>query len=272
MSARTLLAEAALHAPQLFAAVEASVNTGRSVQGTLALSADAWAEIDGQAIDTAIMEKSRNLQVIKVSAGWSDLGDWNAIWRESQKDQNGLVTTGKSVGIDCRNSLLRSSDRDGPQLVGIGLTDMVAVATRDSVLVTSRERAQDVRMAASLGLADFGALQCPHVDKPWGSFDILGGGLRYQVKRLTVKPGGQLSLQSHRFRAEHWVVVQGKALVTRGDDVQEIETSGSVYVEKGQVHRLENRTDQALVLIEVQIGAHIAEDDIKRYADAYGRA
>jgi len=272
MSARTLLQEAAEHTPVLLKAVRASVGAGSSNDGKLLLQAEAWQAVESHAIDTAIMEKSRNLRVIKISAGWSDLGDWNAIWRESAKDQTGVVAVGDVASISCRNSLLRSSDVDGPHLVGIGLDDMVAVATRDSVLVTPRNRAQDVRLATSFGLTDRGSANPSHTEKPWGSFDILGAGAGYQIKRLTVLPGGQLSLQSHRFRSEHWVVVQGTASVTRGTESSDIEVDGAIYIPKGIVHRLENRSEQTLVLVEVQIGAHIAEDDIVRYVDAYGRA
>ncbi|MEO8529832.1 MAG: mannose-1-phosphate guanylyltransferase/mannose-6-phosphate isomerase, partial [Deltaproteobacteria bacterium] len=207
MSARTILAEAALHCPDLLRAVRHSVEAGLQSNERMLVDEAAWEGVESEPIDKAIMEKSQNLRVIKVSAGWSDLGDWNAIWRESQKDPNGVVATGKATAIDCQDSLLRSSDVDGPHLVGIGLNQMIAVATRDSVLVTPRNRAQDVRLGAALNVRNFD-ITGPLVSemKPWGGFEILASGLGYQVKRLTVEPGAKLSLQSHRFRSEHWVV------------------------------------------------------------------
>ena len=271
MKAQTILDEARRYDPDLYDGVIAACRAGAKDSDTIRPGVAEWHDLQDQQIDKAIMELSRKLSVVKVAAGWDDLGDWNAVWRESARDAAGVSVTGDAVAIGCKDSLLRSEGMGSPRLVGIGLNDMVAVATPDAVLVVPRARSQDVRLAtlqpAKAAEAD------PHVvHKPWGSFEVLDHGPHYQVKRLDVAPGGRLSLQSHRHRSEVWSVARGTALVTAGNEVMTLRRGESITIGRGVVHRLENATTEPLSIIEVQSGAYLGEDDITRHEDIYGRA
>ena len=218
------------------------------------------------------MERSDNLMVVPFRAGWSDLGDWDAIWRESASDATGVVTAGHTTAIDCTDTLLRA-EMDNQELVGIGLDNIIAVAMPDAVLVADRSRSQDVKNAV-VALRQKQAIQADAFLKdhrPWGWFETLALGDRFQVKRIVVKPGGILSLQSHVHRAEHWIVVSGTAKVTVGDDVKLLSENQSVYIPLGAIHRMENPGKLPMTLIEVQTGAYLGEDDIVRYEDLYSR-
>jgi len=221
-------------------------------------------------IDYAIMEKAGNLAVMPYGGAWSDLGDWQAIWRAGARDASGNLAGERAMALDCSGTLLHS---DGPRLVGVGLENMVAVATGDAVLVAPRDQSQRVKEAVAAlrveGAAEADAFPADH--RPWGRFESLARGDRFQVKRIVVKPGGVLSLQSHHHRAEHWIVVQGTAKVTIGDEVRLISENESVYVPLGARHRLENPGKLEMVLIEVQTGSYLGEDDIVRHEDAYAR-
>jgi len=218
------------------------------------------------------MEKADNLAVVPYGGSWSDLGGWDAVWRESGPNDDGVVTFGPSTAIDCTDSLLRAED--GQQaLVGIGLTDIIAVAMPDAVLVAHRDRAQDVKLAVE-ALRKQGAVQAdtlPRDFRPWGWFESLALGGRFQVKRIHVHPGAALSLQSHHHRSEHWIVVEGTARVTIGDNMTLISENQSVYIPIGAKHRLENPGKVPMVLIEVQTGSYLGEDDIIRHDDIYAR-
>jgi mannose-1-phosphate guanylyltransferase/mannose-6-phosphate isomerase len=218
------------------------------------------------------MEKAENLVVVSYNSKWSDLGGWDTVWMDGDKDQSNNVTTGTAHAVDCHNSLLRSVS-SSQQLVGIGLDEMIAIAMPDAVLVAHKERAQDVKRVVSLlkanGVSQAEALPKDH--RPWGSFEILTTGNGFQVKRIHVQPGAALSLQSHEHRSEHWVVVEGTAKVMIDDTVQTVKEGQSAYVPLGSKHRLENLGRQPLVLIEVQIGTYLGEDDIVRYEDIYSR-
>ena len=218
------------------------------------------------------MERSTNLVVVPFSAGWSDLGDWNSIWRVSQADDRGVVTTGPATAIDCDGVLLRA-ESPSQTLVGIGLENIVAVAMQDAVLVADLSRAQDVKKAVDiLKLQDAKqATEFPKDHRPWGWFETLVLGDRFQVKRIVVHPGAALSLQSHVHRAEHWIVVAGTAKVTIDDRVQLIAENQSVFIPLGAKHRMENPGKVEMVLIEVQTGVYLGEDDIIRYEDVYAR-
>jgi len=223
-------------------------------------------------IDYAVMEKAGNLSVVPYGGAWSDLGGWDAVWREAGPDAQGVVTHGAATAIDCRDSLLRS-EPEGPQIVGIGVSDLIAVAMPDAVLVAHRDRAQDVKLAVA-SLKARGAPEAetfPRDHRPWGWFESLAIGGRFQVKRIVVKPGAALSLQSHHHRAEHWIVVEGTARVTIGETTQLVTENQSVYIPLGTRHRLENPGKLPLTLIEVQTGAYLGEDDIIRYEDVYAR-
>ena len=206
------------------------------------------------------------------AAGWSDLGGWDSVWRESGPDENGVVATGNATALDCRDTLLRS-ESEGLEVVGIGLEGIIAIAMPDAVLVADKSRAQDVKQAVA-ALKAKGATQAtmfPKDHRPWGWFESLVLGPRFQVKRIMVHPGAALSLQSHHHRSEHWIVVEGTAKVTVNDEVKLVSENQSVYIPLGATHRMENPGKVPMVLIEVQTGSYLGEDDIIRYEDVYAR-
>ena len=271
-SVRTILAAFEAHAPDMVDAVRKAVDQGRPDLGFLRLDPEAWSGLEDISIDYAVMERADNLSVVPFSAGWSDLGGWDAVWHESGPDADGVVTSGAATAIDCTNTLLRSED-DGLEVVGIGLKDVIAVAMPDAVLVADASRAQEVKKAVSV-LREKGARQAesfPKDHRPWGWFESLVLGDRFQVKRIHVHPGAALSLQSHHHRSEHWIVVEGTARVIVGDEEKLVSENESVYVPLGAVHRMENPGKLPMVLIEVQTGAYLGEDDIIRYEDVYAR-
>lgn len=259
-------------APAILDGVSAALGAAERDLGFTRLAPEAWAELDDISIDYAVMERAENLSVLPYGGGWSDLGDWEAVWREEESDAQGTVTAGPVTAIDCRDSLLRAESAD-QQLVGIGLEDIIAVAMSDAVLVAHRDRAQDVKLAVQK-LKGAGAAQAetlPRDYRPWGWYESLVVGPRFQVKRIVVHPGASLSLQSHYHRAEHWVVVEGTAKVTIDDKVQLVSENQSVFIPLGAVHRMENPGKLPLTLVEVQTGAYLGEDDIIRYDDVYAR-
>lgn len=260
------------HKPELIDPVKAAVDEANIDLGFLRLAVEPWAAAEDISIDYAVMEAAENLSVVPFCGSWSDLGDWDSVWREAGETKDGLVTSGAAMGIDCKNSLLRSEAK-GQELVGIGLQDIIAVAMPDAVLVAHKDRAQDVKLAVqALKAKKAGqATQHPRDHRPWGSFECLYMGKRFQVKRIVVKPGGILSLQSHVHRSEHWIVVEGTAKVTIGDDVKLVGENQSVYIPVGEKHRMENPGKVPMVLIEVQTGSYLGEDDIMRYEDVYAR-
>lgn len=271
-SARTMLDAFRAHAPAMLAPVEAAMASARADLGFLRLDAAAWDKAEAISIDYAVMERAPNLSVVAYDAGWNDLGGWDAVAREMGCDTAGVSTSGEVVAIDCTDTLLRS-DSDGVELVGIGLTNIIAVAMNDAVLVADRSRAQDVKRAVD-ALKAKGARQAeafPRDHRPWGWFETLALADRFQVKRITVHPGAALSLQSHFHRSEHWIVVSGTARVTIDDTVQLVTENQSVYIPLGAKHRMENPGQVPMVLIEVQTGAYLGEDDIVRYEDVYSR-
>lgn len=268
----TLIAAARALQPGMLSAVQQAVAKARADLGFLRLAEAAWGQAEAISIDYAIMEKAANLAVVPYGGAWSDLGGWEAIWRESGPDAAGVVTSPAATAIDCTDTLLRS-ESPNLQLVGIGLTDIIAVAMPDAVLIAHKDRAQDVKLAVS-ALKAKGATQAetfPRDHRPWGWFESLVIGPRFQVKRIVVHPGAALSLQSHHHRAEHWIVVQGTARVTVGDTVQLLAENQSVYIPLGARHRLENPGRVELTLIEVQTGTYLGEDDIVRHDDVYAR-
>ncbi|MBC7131551.1 MAG: mannose-1-phosphate guanylyltransferase/mannose-6-phosphate isomerase [Roseovarius sp.] len=260
------------HQPALVGAVARALEEAAQDLHFLRLAPDAWRDCADISIDYAVMEKAANLTVVPYGGGWSDLGGWEAVWRASGPDASGTVTAGPATAIDCAGSLLRAED--GQQaLVGIGLRDIIAVAMPDAVLVAHRDRAQDVKRAVS-ALRAAGAPQAetlPRDYRPWGWFESLATGGRFQVKRIHVNPGAALSLQSHHHRSEHWIVVEGTARVVIDGHEQLVTENQSVYIPLGALHRMENPGKVPVVLIEVQTGAYLGEDDIIRYEDLYAR-
>ena len=260
------------YAPVTLSLVSKAVIDASEDLGFLRFAPKPWSELQDISIDYAIMEKAQNLVAVPYASKWSDLGGWDAVWAESKQDALGNVTSETAHAIECANSLLRS-ESGGQQVVGIGLNDIMAIAMPDAVLVAPNDRAQDVRKAVEL-LKAKGIAQAeifPKDHRPWGWFESLALGERFQVKRICVKPGAALSLQSHKYRSEHWIVVEGSARVTIDDETSIVTEGQSVYVPQGAIHRMENPMEVPMILIEVQIGTYLGEDDIVRYDDIYKR-
>ncbi len=271
-SVKAILTAFRAHAPDLVAPVQQAVDNGKPDLGFLRLDPEAWAQAEDISIDYAVMERAENLSVVPFGAGWSDLGGWDAVWRETAQDDRGVALSGQATAIDCDNTLLRSED-ERLEVVGIGLENIITVAMPDAVLVADASRAQDVKQAVA-ALKEKGAQQAtafPKDHRPWGWFESLVIGNRFQVKRIHVHPGAALSLQSHHHRSEHWIVVEGTAKVTIDEDVKLVTENQSVYIPLGAVHRMENPGKVPMVLIEVQTGSYLGEDDIIRYEDVYAR-
>lgn len=271
-SVQAILAAFRAHAPDLIDPVEQAVAGAAPDLNFHRLDPTAWAGARATSIDYAVMEKAENLAVVPYAGRWSDLGGWDAVWREMPRDEDGNAVSDGGAAIDCRDSLIRS-DATGPTVVALGLTDTVVVATQDAVLVADRNRAQDVKQAVDLLKSrDVPAAETfPKDHRPWGWFETLALSDRFQVKRIVVKPGAALSLQSHVHRSEHWIVVEGTARVTVDDTVRLVSENQSIYVPLGAKHRLENPGRVNMVLIEVQTGPYLGEDDITRYEDVYSR-
>ena len=270
--ADTIITAFEQEAPGLLARVRRAVELSVSDLNFTRLDQKHWGEIENISLDFAIMERVKNLHVVPFEGKWSDLGDWDAVWRESASDSQSVVRSGLVTSIDCHDTLLRSESEE-LEIVGIGLNNIMAVAMPDAVLVAHKSRAQDVKSAVSL-LSSKEALQATHFPKdhrPWGWFERLITGDRFQVKRICVNPGAALSLQSHHHRSEHWIVVEGTAKVTIDAKVQLLTENQSVYIPLGALHRLENPGKLPMILIEVQSGSYLGEDDIIRYEDIYSR-
>ena len=270
--AADMVAAFATHAPEVLAPVRASLAEAQGDLGFLRLAPGPWAKAPDISLDYAVMERATNLSVVPFSGAWSDLGGWDAVWSETGQDATGVATSGAATAIDCTASLLRS-ESEGLELVGIGLTNIIAIAMNDAVLVADMSRAQDVKRAVEALKAKKAtqAVQFPKDHRPWGWFETLVLGPRFHVKRIVVHPGASLSLQSHHHRSEHWIVVQGTAKVTVHETVQLVAENQSVYIPLGARHRMENPGKVPMVLIEVQTGTYLGEDDIIRYEDAYAR-
>ena len=271
-SVKDILAAFEQHSPDLLSPVTQAMETGHVDLGFCRLGPDAWSEAEDISIDYAVMEKADNLSVVPFNSGWSDLGGWDAVWRESPKGDNGVLTSGEATAIDCEDTLLRS-DSERLEVVGIGLKNIMAVAMNDAVLVADMSRAQDVKKAVEALKAKNAdqATTFPKDHRPWGWFESLVIGDRFQVKRIHVHPGAALSLQSHHHRAEHWIVVSGTAEVTIDDTAKLVTENQSVFIPLGAIHRMRNPGKVPMVLIEVQTGSYLGEDDIIRYEDVYAR-
>jgi mannose-1-phosphate guanylyltransferase/mannose-6-phosphate isomerase len=234
------------------------------------LAAEPFAACPSISIDHALMEHTARAAVVTAEIGWSDVGSWTALWEIGERDERGNVTSGDVVMIDVENSYIRADKR---LVTAIGVRDLVIVETSDAILVAPRDRAQEVRDVVAK-LEQNGRSETElhaRVYRPWGHYEGVAEGERFQVKRISVAPGGKLSLQMHHHRAEHWVVVQGTARITNGDHETLLTENQSTYIPIGASHRLENPGKTELILIEVQSGAYLGEDDIVRFEDIYGR-
>ncbi len=266
------LDELARHAPALHAAACEAYAQARADLDFIRVGAEAFAASPSDSIDYAVMEKTDRAAVVPVSCGWSDIGSWSSLWSVAQRDEQGNRYEGDVISLDTRDSLVRASERR--LIATIGVEDLVIVDTADATLVARKDRVQDVK-----GIVDKlkQAGRQEHlfhrkVYRPWGYYDSIDQGERFQVKRIVVKPGAALSLQQHRHRAEHWIVVSGTAEVTCDDKVFELHENQSTYIPLGSVHRLRNTGSEPVELIEVQSGAYLGEDDIVRLEDVYGRS
>ena len=264
------------YAPDLLAPCRAAIAEGSGDLTFFRLGC-AYGAARPISLDYAVMEPAsrdaeRALVAVPLDCGWTDLGSWETLWQAAEHDADGVAADGAVTAIDCRDSYLRAEE-GAVRLVGLGLERIVAVAMRDAVLVADMDRSQDVKKVVAALRAE-GVAQAddyPRFHRPWGWYETLCLSDRFQVKRIMVKPGGVLSLQSHMHRSEHWVVVAGTAEVTIGDEVRMVTENQSIYVPLGARHRMANRGRVPMYLIEVQTGSYLGEDDIVRYEDVYGR-
>ena len=268
--ADVLLAELARLEPGIAEATQAAVAKATTDLGFLRLEPAAFARAPQKSIDYAVMEKTDRAAVVAGDFRWSDIGSWDALFDIAPPDAAGNVVHGPAVTMDASGCVLHS---DGPLVTAVGIKDLVVVSTKDAVMVVPRARSQEVRELVSKLKAAKRPEATDHkrVQRPWGYYESIDMGERFQVKRIVVVPGGKLSLQRHRHRAEHWVVVRGTAEVTVGETVKSVHENESIYIPIGSVHRLANQGKIPLELIEVQTGSYLGEDDIERLDDIYQR-
>ena len=256
--------------PAMLEAVRAAFEGAARDGDFVRLQKEAFAAAPADSIDYAVMEKTGRAMVLPVDIGWNDVGSWSALWAVSEQDADGNAHNGEVIAVDSHGSYVWSR-----RLVAlVGVDDLVVVETDDAVLVARKDRVQQVKDVVARLKADDRSHAVLHreVHRPWGSYDSIDQDEGFQVKRIKVKPGGRLSLQSHAHRAEHWIVVRGTARVTRDNDVFDLHANQSTYIPLGAKHRLENPGSEVLELIEVQSGDYLGEDDIVRYEDVYGRS
>ncbi len=271
LPAKGVLAELEAHAPAVLAAARKALEAAKEEMDFLRLDPEAFAASPSISIDYAVMEKTARAAVVPSTFLWSDVGAWSALWKIAERDERGNVEIGDTLAEDTRDCYLRS---EGPLVAAVGVQDLIVVATTDAVLVADRRRDQDVKRVVERlrGANHATAIQTRRVYRPWGWYEGVDGGERFQVKRILVNPGQRLSLQKHFHRAEHWVVVNGTAEVQVGGEQRLLGENESVYIPLGAVHRLANPGKVPLNLIEVQSGPYLGEDDIVRIDDMYARA
>lgn len=257
--------------PDIYAHCSEAVHAMTPSFDYVSLNKEAFTTCPADSIDYAVMEKTANAMVVPMSAGWSDIGSWAALWENFEKNAEGNVEQGDVISLETTNSYMRSDEK---LVVTIGLDEVVVINTKDAVLVAAKNKVQDVKKVVEL-LNKQGRPEAKihrEVYRPWGKFDSIDQGMRYQVKRITVQPGEKLSIQMHHHRAEHWVVVSGTAKVTNGETTYLLAENQSTYIPIGVVHSLENPGKMPLEIIEVQSGSYLGEDDIVRFEDRYGRS
>ncbi len=268
--AATMRAELETFEPDVMAPVAEAIARAEPDLDFLLLDSTAFGQAKTISIDYAVMERTRKAAVVAGNFGWSDVGGWSAVWELSEKDPDGNVIDGRGYVLNGANNLIRSEDA---VVAVIGLDDIAVISTRDAVLVAPKAKADQVKEMVALitahGESEAGAHR--EIQRPWGKYLSVDMGARYQVKRITVKPGGVLSLQKHYHRAEHWVVVRGTAEVTRNDETVIVHETESIYLPIGCLHRMANPGKIPLELIEVQVGSYLGEDDIVRIEDIYRR-
>jgi mannose-1-phosphate guanylyltransferase/mannose-6-phosphate isomerase len=270
LKAASYLEELNVFQPDVLAAVRKSLGASRMDLDFCRLDEAAFVESPSISIDYAVMEKTKHGAVVPVEMGWSDVGSWDALWEIHEKTPDGNVVEGDVLASDVSNTYIKAENR---MVAAVGVQDLVIVETADAVLVADKKSAQNVKQLVDRLKSSERSEHATHrrVYRPWGSYEGIDAGTRYQVKRLTVNPGAKLSLQMHHHRAEHWVVVSGTAKVVRGDEEILLTENQSTYIPLGVKHRLENPGLVPLQLIEVQSGSYLGEDDIVRFADDYNR-
>jgi mannose-1-phosphate guanylyltransferase / mannose-6-phosphate isomerase len=269
-SAKAYLDELTKLEPKIVESCREAVAKGRRDLDFFRLDEQSFTACPSKSIDYAVMEHTKRAAMVPVDMGWSDVGSWQSLWEIAARDGSGNAIEGDVVAVNVSNSYLRS---EGPLLAAVGFDDLVVVATQDAVLVTRRGATQDVKKLVEEieRSGHHHHLHHRQVFRPWGSYDSIDNGERFQVKRIVVNPGAKLSLQMHHHRAEHWIVVAGTAKVTCGDKEFLLRENESTYIPLGSRHRLENPGSIPLHLIEVQSGSYLGEDDIVRFEDTYGR-
>ena len=270
--ARSFLDELARLAPGILHAAQAAYAASVRDLDFIRINKDDFAASPNDSIDYAVMEKTDRAAVVPVSCGWSDIGSWSSLWSVAKRDGDDNRHEGDVISIDTKGSLVRASERR--MIATIGVEDLVIIDTPDATLVARKDRVQDVKTVVDHLKAAGRQEHLFHrkVYRPWGSYDSIDMGERFQVKRIVVKPGASLSLQKHHRRAEHWIVVSGVAEVTCDERVFDLHENESTYIPLGSVHRLRNRGTEPVELIEVQSGSYLGEDDIVRLEDVYGRS
>jgi mannose-1-phosphate guanylyltransferase / mannose-6-phosphate isomerase len=271
LPAKAVIAELATHEPAVLAAVRSALDAAQRDMDFLRLDPDAFGQSPSISIDYAVMERTKQAAVVPSTFAWSDVGAWSALWKLGDRNEHDNVELGDVLAVDTRGSYLRT---EGPLIATVGVEDLIVVVTPDAVLVANRHRDQDVKTAVErLRAANHAsAVQTRRVYRPWGWYEGVSEGERFQVKRITVNPGHKLSLQKHFHRAEHWVVVNGTAEVHLDGETRLLAENESIYIPLGSTHRLGNPGKVPLNLIEVQSGPYLGEDDIVRFEDAYARA
>ena len=256
--------------PDIYEACKSAMADTKLDLDFLRVNKEKFESCASESVDYAVMEKTLDAVVVPLDAGWSDIGSWSSLWNISDKDCDGNVKHGDVMSYKCNNSYIRT---DGALVSAIGVDDLVIVATKDVLMVAHKDSVEDVKVSAQQLKKELRSEWELHkeVYRPWGKYDLIDTGKRYQVKRITVKPGAKLSVQIHHHRSEHWVVVSGKAKVTNGNETFTLSENESTYIPVGVIHALENSSMEDLELIEVQSGSYLGEDDIVRLSDNYGR-
>jgi mannose-1-phosphate guanylyltransferase / mannose-6-phosphate isomerase len=269
-SVRTVVQALTAHAPEIMRSAGAALEKAKAGESSFALDADTFAALPSISLDYAVMERAANVAAVQCSIGWSDIGSWNAVAETVEGDKSGNASEGNATLIDSRNTYVRSTGR---LVATVGVQDLVVVETPDAVLVTHKGASQRVKAVVDELKRKASPLATEHmtVERPWGTYTTLNESERFKIKRIEVKPGGRLSLQMHHHRSEHWVVVSGAAKVTCNGKEFLLSPNESTYIPVGSQHRLENPGKLPLVMIEVQCGDYVGEDDIVRFSDQYGR-
>ena len=269
-TAGNFLKELEKYNPEMLSACKQALNSAKTDLDFIRLDKATFSACPADSIDYAVMEKTDKAAVIPLDAGWNDVGSWSALWDVTDKDASGNAISGDVLTLDTKNSYIYSEDK---LVTVIGIDNLVVVETKDAVMIAPKERVQEVKQIVDQ-LKQQGRSEAQihrKAYRPWGHYDSVDSGDRHQTKRIVVKPGAKLSLQKHHHRAEHWVVVKGTALVTRGDEQILLTENESTFIPLGTVHRLENPGVIPLEIVEVQSGSYLGEDDIVRFGDSYGR-